>query len=96
MANIVKSCDFPKYVAVQVFKMLNHGLVELVETHSYVGTVIVTDIAPKDLIYPEGWYYAKGSFRNKHTSTTGKYDEVLMRRTNGRFWGDIANYCTLE
>ena len=96
MAKIVKSCDFPKCVAIQVFKMLNHGLVELQETHSYVGTVIVTNVEPKDLIYPEGWSYAKGYFRNKHTSTTGRYDEILMRRSNGRYWGDIATYCTLD
>ena len=96
MAKTVKMCDMNKAIATQVFKMLNGDKVRLKETFSYFGTIIVTDIEPKDLVYPEGWYFAKGWFRNKHTSSTGRYDEVLMMKSNGACWGDIVNYCTLD
>ena len=95
MATTVKMCDMSKQIAIRVFQMLNGHNVQLKE-HGPFGTVIVTDIEPENLVYPEGWYYAKGSFRNKHTSTTGIYEEVTMLRSNGSLWGDSANYCTLE
>lgn len=94
MAKTVKMCDMSKAIATKVFKMLNGSNVHLKETCDYFGTIIVTDIEPKNLVYPEGWYYAKGSFRNKHTSSTGIYDEVRMEKSNGTSWEDIANYCT--
>lgn len=95
MATTVKMCNMSKGIATNVFKMLNGRNVQLKE-HGAMGTVIVTDIEPKNLIYPEGWYYAKGSFRNKHTSTTGIYEEVTMLNSNGAFWEDTATYSTLE
>ena len=64
--------------------------------NSPTQALIVTDTEPKDLVYPEGWYYAKGSFRNKHMSSTGIYSEVLMMKSDGSFWGDEAKYCTLD
>ena len=96
MAKTVKMCDMSKTIATQVFKMLNDNNVCLKETYSYFGTIIITDTEPKDLVYPEGWYYAKGFLRNKHTSSTGVYDEILMVKSNGVYWKDIANYCTLD
>jgi len=96
MAKTVKMCDMNKAIASRVFQMLNGSNVRLKETYSYFGTIIVTDIEPKDLVYPEGWYYAKGALRNKHTSTTGSYDEIRMVKSNGVAWEDIANYCTLD
>ena len=95
MATTVKMCNMNKAIAATVFKMLNVHDVQLKE-HVSMGTVIVTDIEPKDLIYPEGWYYAKGNLRNKHTSTTGLYQEIHMLKSNGERWKNLATYCTRE
>lgn len=96
MAEVVKMCDMSKGIAAQVFKMLNYGKVSLKETYGYFGTIIITDVEPKNLVYPEGWYYGKGSLRNKHTSSTGLYEEIRMEKSNGDAWGDIAQYCTRQ
>ena len=96
MATTVKMCDMSKSIAIQVFKMLNGNKVQLKETHTPLGVIIVTDIEPMHLIYPEGWYYAKGTFRNKHNSTTGIYEEVHMEKSNGKSWKEIATYCTQD
>lgn len=95
MATTVKMCNMSKAIAATVFKMLNGHDVQLKE-YGPMGTVIVTDIEPKDLVYPEGWYYAKGKLRNKHTSTTGLYEEITMLMSNGDWWKNTAPYCTLE
>lgn len=95
-AKMVKMCDMSKAIVIRVFKMLNGNNVQLKETQGYFGTVIVTDIEPKNLIYPEGWYYAKGNLRNKHTSSTGIYEEIRMEKSNGSSWRDFATYCTLD
>lgn len=95
MAKVVKMCDMKKSIAVKVFKMLNQEKVHVRE-NNFCELIIVTDIEPKNLIYPEGWYYAKGRFRNKHNSTTGMYDEIRMIKSNGESWKDIALYSTQE
>lgn len=94
MATTVKMCDMSPQIAATVFGILNDGKVFLKDNVPGYGMIIVTDIEPKDLVYPEGWYYAKGAFRNKHTSTTGYYGEVIMKKSNGDFWMDFAHYCT--
>ena len=94
MAEVVKSCNYRGNVAVKVFEMINPGV--HYQKDEYGNFVIVTDIQPSNLVYPEGWYYAKGTFRNKHQSTTGLYDEILMMTSDGEFWKDKANYCTLN
>ena len=95
MTKTVKMCDMNKVVAGKVFEMLNGDKVHLEKGRSWFSCYIVTDVEPKNLTYPEGWYYAKGAFRNKHTSTTGIYEEVPMKKANGESWGDLAKYCTL-
>ena len=94
----VKMCDMPISVAVKVFSMLNEGKVKVkVPGENFCTSyIIVTDVEPKDLIYPEGWYYAKGAFRNKHLSTTGFYEEAKMLTSNGEPWGICATYCTMD
>ena len=94
MAKVVKMCDMSECIAVRVFSMLNPGKIKLEDR--VFGIAIITDIEPKNLVYPEGWYYAKGTFRNKHTSTTGMYAEVPMLKFSGTFWEDIAKYSTLR
>ena len=98
MAKTVKMCDMPIVVATKVFEMLNPGKVRVKVPGDGWCTryFIVTDVEPKDLTYPEGWYYAKGTFRNKHQSTTGFYEEAIMRTSDGEFWKKNATYCTLD
>lgn len=95
MARIVKMCDVTADVAAKIFAVYNEGKVAVL-TAGDIGrvTAIVTDVEPKNLIYPDGWYYAKGRFTNKHKSTTGMYDTVLMLDKNGDVW-DVP-YCTAD
>ena len=91
----IKMCDMSKDIAATVFQMLNYGNVHLKE-HKIIGKIIVTDVEPKNLVYPEGWYYGKGSLRNKHNSTTRMYEEIPMVKSNGDSWEEIARYCTRD
>ena len=99
---MVKTSDLPSNIALKLFVELNKNNVKVSNFYKvFPGScladpVIITDREPRDLIYPEGWYYAKGSFRNKHTSSTGIYEEISMIKPNGDFWQDSAKYCTLD
>ena len=84
----------PVSIALKVFQMLNPGQV-IVPVNDCYESAIITDTQPKELTYPEGWYYAKGCFRNKHMSSTGMYDEIRMETSDGREWRHMALYCTL-
>ena len=59
----VKMCNMSKAIAATVFKMLNGHDVQLKE-HGPMGTVIVTDIEPKDLVYPEGFQSLIGTVQH--------------------------------
>ena len=97
MAKTIKMCDMPLEIAVTVFQMLNPDRVKIKPiTRLNSRLWILTDVEPKDLIFPEGWYYAKGAFRNKHMSTTGIYEEAQMLTTKGDSWKNIATYCTCD
>ena len=97
MAEVVKTCDLSGEVAARLFEMLNYDSVKVQrQITAFSHCVIVTDVEPNKLRYPEGWYYGKGSFRNKHESSTGIYDEIPMVTTSGEYWGDIAKYCTRQ
>lgn len=95
MANVVKMCDMSVNVAAKVLQMLNPEKVTL-KVAADIGRVtsIVTSVEPKELRYPEGWYYAKGYFTNKHNSTTGAYDAIMMFDENGGIWE--VPYCTAD
>lgn len=95
MANIVKMCDLSASLASFIFKSLNKGKIELVFDECG-NRYIVTDVKPLLLTYPEGWYYAKGNFRNKHTSSTGIYEEIPMVKSNGDCWVRTEKYSTLN
>ena len=92
-AKTIKMCDMDKNIAVKILQMLNPGKI----TIKAIGTgfAIVTNCEPRILTYPEGWYYAKGAYTNKHKSSSGLYQAVPMMREDGRSWQDIATYCTL-
>ena len=96
-AKVVKMCDLSVNIAAKVFEMLNPGKVE-VFSENWLGPFrrIETDVEPRLLTYPEGWYFSKGRFRNKHTSSTGMYEEIRMEKKNGSSWEDIVTYCTLN
>ena len=101
MASMIKSCDLPGGPAAKLFELLNPGEVEAKiasdDPCDYIQCYeIVTDIEPSALTYPEGWYYAKGNFRNKHNSTTGRYYEIHMVKSNGEPWKETAKYCTAD
>jgi hypothetical protein len=96
MAKTVEMCNMDILIAMEVFAKLNAGKVRVRERWGTPDTVIITDIEPSQLVYPEGWYYAKGSFQNKNTSTTGGYCQVHMQKSNGKSWADLAKYCTLH
>ena len=78
--------------------MLNEGKIRVkVPGENFCASyIVVTDVEPNDLIYPEGQYYAQGAFRNKHLSTTGIYEEAKMLTSNGEPWGNIAKYYTMD
>lgn len=53
-------CDMPGIIAAKVFQMLNISHVKFtMKEKSLCGRVIITDVEPKKLIFPEGWYYDK-------------------------------------
>jgi len=76
--------------------MLNPGKVT-VRIAQDIGKVtqIYTNVEPKELVYPDGWYYSKGHFTNKHNSTTGIYSAVLMFDANTNEIWDMP-YCTAD
>ena len=96
---IVKMADMPVDVALEAFRRINVSNTwkekVKIKKNGYKFSII-TNTEPKDLRYPEGWYYAKGCFRNKHTSTTGMYSEVRMENSRGEPWENIARYSTLN
>ena len=89
MAKTVKTADLSGYLAARLFEALNPDVEYLIEDpfnlSNYNG-LIVTDVDPERLVYPEGWYYAKGCLRNKHNSSTGLYEEIPMCRYDGSPW----------
>ena len=96
MAETVKMCDMTLSIAANVFEMLNRGRVRMMLDDN-CKEYIVTDVEPKDLIYPEGWYYAKGCFRNTNLSSTeDNHCEVEMRTSDSKGWYERAKYCTLH
>lgn len=95
MAKTIKACDYPVEIACRVFSLLNYPNVKVFRIRGN-QFLLKTDVEPKKLNYPEGWYYAKGTFRNKHMSSTGIYHEVDMEKNDGSCWRDTAKYCTLD
>ena len=92
----IKSCDLSRDVAAGLLSLLNEGKVFYGNSDLIPEKVLVTDTEPKDLLYPEGWHYAKGNFTNKHQSSTGCYSSIIMLKKDGSFWEDYAKYCTAD
>jgi len=83
-------------IAARVFEELNQSVVQVIFDKFNGSITIRSSVAPKYLIYPEGWYYANGKLRNKHMSTSGLYEEALMETVDGILWSDVVDYCTLD
>ena len=90
MPKMVRSADLPVQLAAKVFAALNPESVVYVRLDPFgspnVSGTLVSYEDPNDLVYPEGWYFAKGEFRNKHNSSDGFYHTVPMHRPGGKFW----------
>lgn len=96
MAKTVKMCDLKAEVAAAVFVALNEEHVTMHhKEYDYTQTYLVSDVPPAKLTYPDGWYFAKRHFRNKHQSTTGFYEELPMFKDKDRkeYW---EGPCTLD
>ena len=91
----IKTAELPIEVAANLFQMLNPEDIQ-VEPATYLGLKLVSKKEPCDLRYPEGWYYAKGTFRNKHNTSNGIYEEALMFKPNGYLWMEDATYSTQQ
>lgn len=83
---VVKSCDYSAAIAAKVFSMLNDGVVYVRSEPDGYSFTITTDTDPRELVYPEGWYFAKGALRNKHNSTTGSYSEIPIVNSFNEEW----------
>ena len=88
----VKTADLAASLAANLFAALNPMEVEFMRYHPFnqdafpAAGVIITDADPESLYYPEGWYFAKGNFRNKYNTTSGIYEEIPMLKSDGTPW----------
>lgn len=84
----VKTCDLNLAAAVAAFiglNMLEGTEVTLTNPGEY-PLVLQTSYDPANLAFPQGWYFAKHSVRNKHHSTTGFYEEIPVKDDKGKLW----------
>ena len=97
MAKTVKMCDIDVNIAARVFEMLNPGQVRSFASSKWPSSwcYIQTDTEPRKLIYPEGWYYARGYFTNRRTTTCETHQKIKMMRSDGVSWAKKANYAIL-
>ena len=77
--------DAPINVAIDVLCAFNQGKVRGVN-HPILGLVVMTDVDPNELVYPEGWQYKDGCYCNKHDIATGLYEEVLVLKPTDKRW----------
>jgi len=87
MTHTVKMVDFPARLAAKIFATLNHDKnVIFLNSDPFWETgqcAIISGYNPEELVYPEGWYFAKGNLRNKHNTESGIYGEVPIYRSGG-------------
>lgn len=86
---VVKTCDMDGKAAAAAFIGLNalEGTeIALIINPGTYSPIMKTSYDPANMVFPNGWYFAKGSVRNKHHSTTGFYDEVPVMDGNSELW----------
>ena len=93
MVKTTKPADLSVEIAAKLLQELNPGRVRIEKTglSGFVEKVIMTDVRPMNLVYPEGWYFAEGCFRNKHNSSSGINCEMVMIKSDGSFWEDVEH-----
>ena len=90
MAKKIESRDYNAKIAAIVFAELNKSFVKY--EHTQCGMLLICKISPDDdrLVYPDGWYPAKGYLRNKHFSSSGLYGETPLCKPDGSMWSTVA------
>ena len=83
---VIRTADLSANLAAHLFESMNVGVEFLFDSPFGFGRAIFTDTDPEELLYPEGWYYANGTFRNKHNSSTGLYEEIPIAKRDGTLW----------
>lgn len=86
MAKTVLTVDLDARIAGQIFAELNREHVVFLKRDPFYEShqcALISNLDPRELYYPEGWYFAKGTFRNKGNSSTGTYEEVPVYRLGG-------------
>ena len=92
MAHTVKTADLPIRLAAKLFAALNMENVIYVRRDPFCEgsgqCALISSLDPEELIYPEGWYFAKGHFRNKHNTGNYFYDQmpIYCSGGNGECW----------
>lgn len=87
MARKIKSNNLSGRIAAELFAMMNKEYVTF-KNPGIISPYLVVTINPNDdkLIYPHGWYFGDGCFRNKHQSTSGIYEEITMVDKDLNIW----------
>jgi len=80
----VKSVELSAYSAAVLIEILNLGKVIQLGTED--TPCLHSKIKPCELILPEGWYYANGVVTNKHNTTTGTYETIVLLNQNGELF----------
>lgn len=87
MIKLIQMCDLPIDVAAKLFYYLNDTKIRLICYGEDISHII-TDVHPEELVYPEGWYYNKGSFmkQNLHVKLNSIRIEIPMLKSDGTLW----------
>ncbi len=95
MAKGLNMANYPLRAVLMVFRLLNIGVVR-VKRDENGNYAIFSVCPPTKLRYPKGWYYAKGTIRNKHNTSSGAYSEVILLTITGETWERYANFVVDE
>ncbi|MBR3248798.1 hypothetical protein IKF89_02085 [Candidatus Saccharibacteria bacterium] len=87
----LKTADFSIRLAAKILAAINPGEVIYTKLDPFgmcsdPNGVLVSYVEPSELTYPEGWYFAKGTFRNKHNTTKGLYESMPIHKPGGLLW----------
>lgn len=82
--NVVPVNDLQGRAAAQAFIGLN-PFKDITLNGSGYRMYLATESDPSKMVFPVGWYTAKGYLRNKHTST-GIYSEIPIFDNLGHMW----------
>ncbi|MBR2744649.1 MAG: hypothetical protein IKE01_05085 [Clostridia bacterium] len=86
MPKKIKSESLPPRIAAELFASLNKEYVQLkfpTELDCNQEVSLICELNPNDdrLIYPDGWWFSDGYFRNERHAPV-----ILFRKPNGLCW----------